>query len=285
MDERNLVAHGTVKVSGTVCNVTKLMAEKGKGQYNTLQGYSVSSNYVHMIVMIQSDTAAVLARGEGQDTISSLAVSDNKTLGHGNDCAYHNNFYIAQGGGKNSCDDILCFNSSFSQVGKYTYKKMNGVNALPTVSCIAHITGNYFFLGTGRLHAVCVLDKNTKIFQEVSRVELTKEDINLIERSGCEIIYQGIYYANNKLYKVFSHKGSNGKIQCNDIAVFSLSGNSPKFNKAVLSAFYSCDRTGKESFEIESVSSPDQGKTFYMATNQMEDTVTRKNSIYKIQLV
>ena len=71
---------------------------------------------------------------------------------------------------------------------------------MDTVSCIAHITGNYFFLGAARIYTVCLLDKNTNIFKEVSRVKITDEDINMIKRPGYSIISQGIYYANNKLY-------------------------------------------------------------------------------------
>lgn len=82
---------------------------------------------------------------------------------------------------------------------------------MDTVSCIAHITGNYFFLGAARIYTVCLLDKNTNIFKEVSRVKITDEDINMIKRPGYSIISQGIYYANNKLYKVYAHEEPNKK--------------------------------------------------------------------------
>lgn len=281
-----MATKGTVKIDNVVCNVTKLMEAKGKGEYTSLQGYTISSNYIHMLVMLSNkDTTAVLARGEGQTTVSSLAISDSKYLKHGNDCAFNKNFLIAQGGGEDPNTTIKCFNSSFNLLGQYTYQTMAGKNPLNTVSCLAYISGNYFFLGSGKIYAVCSLDETNKIFQEVSRVSISDEIINQLKRTGCTLLSQGIYYAKNKLYKVYSHKDSNNKILRNDIVIYDLPGSSPKFNgKVSLNAVYACDRIEKELFEIESISSPDNGNSFYMATNQMENSTTQKDCIYKIIL-
>lgn len=264
----------------------KLMEENGKGEYTKLQGYTISSNYTHMLVMLSNlDTTAVLVRGKGQNTISSITISGSKQLGHGNDCAFKDNFYIAQGGSEPNTV-IKCFNSSFSLLGQYSYKTREGKTPISSISCIAYISDKYFFLGSGRKYAVCSLDENAKVFQEVSRISIPNEIIDELKRTNCTLTSQGIYYAKNKLYKVYSHKDSQNKILRNDIVVFALPGTGPKFSGDVsLSAIYSCDRTQKELFEIESISSPDNGSTFYMATNQMEDSITQKDCIYKIKLV
>ena len=150
-----MATEGTVKIDNVVCNVTKLMEAKGKGDYTNLQGYAISTNYVHMLVMLSKiNTTAVLARGEGQNTVSSLAISDSKYLKHGNDCAYNKNFFIAQGGGEANTI-VKCFNDSFNLLGQYTYQPMEGKNPLNTISCIAYIANNYFFLGSGQKYSVC----------------------------------------------------------------------------------------------------------------------------------
>ena len=51
--------------------------------------------------------------------------------------------------------------------------------------------------------------------------------------------------------------------------------------EASLARYYSCDRPEKDSFELESLASPDNGTTFYIAANVKEANATKqKDSIY-----
>ena len=83
-----------------------------------------------------------------------------------------------------------------------------------------------------------------------------------------------------KLYKVYSYGyTSNSKtiINQNDIAVFKLSGISPSFSGATLDTIYSCDKTNKEFFEVESISSPDSGRNMYILANAIDKGESNDN--------
>ncbi len=86
--------------------------------------------------------------------------------------------------------------------------------------------------------------------------------------------------AEERLYKVFSYN-INGAIVHNCITIFDLSGSSPEFTGLSLREVYSCNKTSNTRFEVEDISSPDDGKPFYIAVNSKTGTV-ENDSIYKI---
>lgn len=159
---------------------------------------------------------------------------------------------------------------SSSKVKEYTDKDGNKkkVEALKGISGIAHITGNYFALSQGMRVSICEMNKKTQIFKEISRFRLSKIGNHLTRGDDYTRVPQGIYCTDSKLYKAFSYKDSSGAIKRNDIAVFKFNNTMPSdIEQATFSTSYSCDRTGKELFEVESLGSPDNGKTMYMLTN------------------
>lgn len=116
---------------------------------------------------------------------------------------------------------------------------------------------------------------------EVSRFNLG--NLSELSRNGFDRDAQGIYCSGKKLYKVYSYRSS-GVVKRNDIAVFTMPGNSPSFSgTATLNTIYSCDRTDKDFFEIESISSPDSGNTMYMLANVKENNKPC-DKIYSISL-
>lgn len=278
-----------VKVSNSIYNVTNMIKEKNAVKYNSVQGYTVSTgaNQIHFFTARPD--------GAGEDDVlvghilgSYLTVSKNRGLGHGNDCAfYDSDYFIAQGGGTTNSIKIKRLNNSLSHVATYEYKAMDaGDNKLPSISCIAHLNSNYFVLGKGSKFAVCLLDEKNNQFVEKSRFHLKDSDMKSFTRPGCSRNGQGIYCTGNKLYKVYSYNNSSNIVQQNDIAVFTMPGTSPSFSGAAsLNTIYSCDRTNKAFFEIESISSPDSGKTMFMLANVKESTGSNESDkIYNITL-
>lgn len=67
----------------------------------------------------------------------------------------------------------------------------------------------------------------------------------------------------------------------NNIAVFKLKGTKPLYTGATLEAVYSCDKTGKKTFEVESISSPN-GSSMYVLANVVDGNGTAADRIYSV---
>lgn len=265
-----------------ICKVTELLNGQGAGTYNSVQGYTVSTgaNEVHFVTArpdgIENNVAVGRILGK------SMSVSTNRTLGHANDCAYYDDgYFIAQGGGnaKNNTK-VKRLNNSLQHVATYTYSPMKDSGKLETITSIAHISSGYFILGAKKKFSVCLLDTTQNLFVEKSRFTISNDDLAQLKRDNCTRNGQGIYFLGGKLYKVYSYGyTSNSKtiINQNDIAVFKLSGISPSFSGATLDTIYSCDKTNKEFFEVESISSPDSGRNMYILANAIDKGESNDN--------
>lgn len=280
---RNMAVKKTVTVDSAIYNITDKLQGKGAKEYNCVQGYTISTgaNMVHFITARPNGKEDDVAVGHllGQE----MTVSKQRHLGHANDCAYYNSrYFIVEGGGTFSSTKIVELDNSLKHQGTYTYNAMKQSGKLDNITGIAHIKEQYFLLCEGQKLSVCILNATKMTFDEKSRFSLSTNDLGQLSRSGCTRCGQGIYYAGGKLYKIFSYK-SGTSIKQNDIAEFSLSGSAPLFKRANLEYIYSCDRNSKVAFEIESLSSPNAGKTMYMLANVKEGT-EEADRIYKISL-
>lgn len=294
---------GKVYILNTVYNVTEMFKAKGAALYTSAQGYTVSSgvNRIHFITSLKSQDNVAVAHVMGkQETNGEVGgqYSKGRNYGHANDCAYYDSvFFIVQGGGKkvnsNEDDDekgrqIIRLNNSLKELDPYNYNPLpknskkiyDKVEEFKTITGIAHISGKYFALCCGMGVSICELNKSAKTMQEISRFKLSGVHNNL-SRSGCELTGQGIYCTNSKLYKVFSYRDSLGAIRQNDIGVFKFDSTTPsQMTKASLTASYSCDQPKKDSFEVESLGSPDGGTTMYMLANVAENGA--KDKLYQV---
>lgn len=288
-------------IMGKVYDVSKMFQAEGMGNYTSSQGYTVTTEkeYKHFITAIDTnpksntkDKVAVgLVKGkQGANGKVDGKYKDDKSYGHANDCTYYDNcFFIAQGGGKNKPSlQILCLNSSLEEEPPYYFQSMtncsNGTAALTSITGISHIKYGYFALGQEDRISICELHKDTRILKEISRFELSKIGTHL-SRKGYTRVGQGIYCTGSKLYKAFSYEiadeESNEAIKRNDIGVFKFNSGTPSMiNRATFSTSYSCDHTEKKLFEIESLGSPDDGKTMFMLTNVDENG--QKDTLYKV---
>lgn len=79
-----------------------------KEAFHVVQGYTVSPDYMHLLIKKEPEISddydlknCVMARSSRTTgTVTSLTISEPRSLRHGNDCTYYNgNFYVAQGGG------------------------------------------------------------------------------------------------------------------------------------------------------------------------------------------
>lgn len=274
-----------IVITPAICNVTSKLKEKGAGSFNCVQGYTVStgSNFVHFVTARPDGVENNVAVGHMLGDI--MSVSKNRELGHANDCAYYDSgFFIAQGGGNTTSTKIKRLDNSLNHVATYTYSAMKDSGKLTNITCIAHLSSKYFILGSGTKFAICFLDTNNNLLIEKSRFTITDTDLSMLKRDNCTRSGQGIYYSRGKLYKVYSYS-SGTIIKKNDIAVFTLRGSSPLFSGATLDTIYSCDKTGKEFFEVESITSPDSGSTMYILANVIDSGESSdKDRIYSVSL-
>lgn len=283
-----------VSIVKNVYNVTRMFEADNDGQYDKAQGYTVSngSNLVHFITSIETNDNVAIAHVTGKQSDNghvSGRIATNRHYGHANDCTfYDNHFFIAQGGGGKELTKIICLDKTLTDQSIYNYKPMNnsanGVAALGSVSGIASIGHGYFALSQGMKVSICELHRDTKVFKEISRFRFSKIGDHLT-RDGYRQVPQGIYCTASKIYKVFSYETENGneKIKRNDIGVFKFNSSTPSMiDKATFETSYSCDRTGKQLFEVESIGSPDGGNTMYMLTNIEEKGGKQTDVLYQV---
>ncbi len=285
---------GKVNVIENVVNVTEVLKNNGASAYTAAQGFTVTPSGLFFAASLNSnvdpDQAALIGISGSKQYIRT-----GLTIGHCNDCAYYNGYYyVTVGGGSSDRKTVKRYKLDTSNKwvgsGTFTYIPLSGMgiltDPLDRVSAIAHVSGDNFILSEKRTISVCCLDEKNKQFVEFSRFEIDDIDWSKLSRDNCNTFPQGIYYANDKLYKVFSYESKTSKrVKRNDIAVLSLFGSSPSFNGVSLSTKYSCDRTEKIRFEVEGIGSPDNGSNMYMYANVKNDKDDpQKDSIYSITL-
>lgn len=158
--------------------------------------------------------------------------------------------------------------------------------ALGSVTQIASLEGGYFLLGQRDRYAVCRIEADR--LMERTRFDVSKA-VEEIERersinlaNGDEIIRQGIYCANHRLYKVVSIK-KDKKIQKNNIIEIYLNGTWPEVTSGTYQKNYQWDRTDQSTFEVEDISSPDSGGTLYGIANSTQGN-WQTDTIYQIAL-
>ena len=272
---------------GTI-TLTAVTSTKGKNppkdsnlkKYTSTQGYAIKSNGKH-IVAIRNDntneTALIKLNGNVREEMKL-----GKKLGHANDCTCHDgHVFVAQGGGDTKSCDIKEFDETLQHVATYQYVEKNSKTKLENITSIAHVKQNYFIIGEGRNYVVARLNKSAKTLDGCSAFELKKSDVDGLRKSDSisKRSPQGICYADGKLYKAYSYT-VNSKITRNDIACFDLPSSSPSFSgTATLLRKYTCDKTDKSLFEIESIDSPDGGNTFYIASNESSGDMIYKATL------
>lgn len=283
---------GRVIINSTKYDISKILKNKNLEGYTAAQGYTIGSDGLNVAIALatlqegqETDDPrdAVLIGVSGTD----IYTKSNLDLVHGNDCTFYDGKYFIAPGGKVGNKVIKAYeldNGKWVGAGSYTYMPMTSKDiqfpALPKVSAIAHISGKYFILGEELKVSVCELDTKTKQFNEFSRFGLDTSDKSKLVRDNCTRKYQGIYYKNKKLYKVFSYQNK-AKIAWNDVAVFDLKGTTPSFNGTTLNASYTCDNASLNTFELEGIAS--YGGNMYVYAN-VKENATQKDSIYSVTL-
>lgn len=286
--------NGTVKVQKSIYNITNNLAEAGvSSEYSAVQGYTINNTNTASFIAVKTK------EGENDVAVAYITnlnekpnkVSTGRGLGHGNDCAfYKNNYFIAMGCQKFKTTDIKCLNKSLNHVATYSYVPMSSGTPLEYISCIAYLTGDYFVVGAGLRYAVCHINETAKTLNEVSRFNINKDEAETYLSRGSifERLGQGIFCIGQNFYKLFSYRSpnaGNSPIKYNDLAVFKMPGSFPYSGEVSFIGCYSCDRPEKDYFELESLASPDNGNTFYIAANVKETYATKqKDSIYSATL-
>lgn len=281
---------GTVHVGERMLNITEALKNQGHAEYTSAQGFTIAPNGVSY--------AMSLDKHEDYESSVLMSIIDwhvytrfGMDLGHCNDCEYYNGcVYVTVGGDGANRKKVnrLAFSTydGWKYLDTFTYVPKDDNGGLDRVSGIAHISGDNFILSEGKKFSVCWLDEEKKQLAEFSRFQINDVDNDQLSRNNCYRRAQGIYYAKNKLYKVFVYENNTSeKIKRNDIAVFNLQGNSPSFTGMSMAAKYACDDTSKVTFELEGIGSADSGNNMYMLANVRNTKESgQSDSIYKITL-
>ena len=268
-----MATKGTAKTTG-VYNVSEMLKKAGAGNYTSVQGYTTSTgpNTVHFITARKADNDVAFGHILG----STMSASKDNKVGHANDCAYYSNgYFIAQGGGNFKSTEIVRTDNGLSEIKRFKY-----TGDLPTITCIAYVGSEHFLVGGGTKYEICKVDVTNKTFVKKSKFEIPDSIENQLKVAGYTLQHQGAYVTGGQLYRIQSYE-KNGAITKNKIAVFNLKGKSPLYTGVTLDAVYSCDKTGKKTFEFESISSPN-GSSMYVLANVVDGDGTAADRIYSV---
>ncbi len=292
------MVNGTIKVQKSIYNITENLAKAGEdySEYTSVQGYTINDTNTASFLAVRKNNSEMAALAYITNLNSTPKVNPDRRLWHANDCAfYKNNYFIVMGSQKDPVTDIKCFNHSLERIATYSYIPMSGETQLNYISCIAHLTGDYFVVGAGLVYSICRINETAKTFNSVSQFIIDNDKITpyLTRGANYHRTGQGIWCIGNMLYKLFSYyiksdseDDSKKIIKHNDLAIFQMPGVAPYISgEASLTRYYSCDRPTKDSFELKSLAFPDNGTTFYIAANVKEANATKqKDSIYSAAL-
>lgn len=288
------MVNGTVKVQKSIYNITDNLAKAGVSSvYTSVQGYTINDTNTASFLAVRENNSEMAALAYITNLNSIPKVNPGRRLWHANDCAfYKGNYFIAMGSKDDLITDIKCFDKSLERIATYSYVPMSGETPLDRISCIVYLTGDYFVVGAGLKYAVCRINETAKTFNEISKLNINKDeaDVYLFRFRGInyERRGQGIFCIGQNFYKIFSYidpRAGNSPIKHNDLAVFKMPGSLPYSGVMSFIGCYSCDRPTKDYFELESLASPDNGTTFYIAANVKEANATKqKDSIYSATL-
>ena len=279
-----------------VVNVTK----KLDGNFPLLGGLDIGENsFVFAARRAKSNTDKYhhLYGKISKMPISGGTMSESAlhVLEHGNDIAYYNgNYYVAMGNGLDNNDEkrIAQFPSNLMKCIHFTFNSQSGIldglEPLQYISKICYYSGIRFIAGNGLHLAMCKLNEAGYAFDETGRFDLEDNKSVLVRSDYPKRAGQSIFYANHKIYNIFSYKESNGEYICNDIAVYRVS----EYRNTLctsLETVYRCDVTtvfGEEKmnlFEIEGITALN-GTDFYIAVNQRDEADNACDAIYRVNL-
>lgn len=278
----------TVQVIENICNITERLHEYGCSYFDSLGGYAINTESKnHFVIAKKSDEEAVFVKTKGDAFICS---SVKKNVKHANDCAFYDGkFYVALGKQKKASTIIQCYGADMKYIGQYSYyaRPLPFGKELTNITGIDHVMGKIFIMGSENNYSLCYLNENDRQFFEVSRVVIDPSSAtNRTERKKYKRQGQGIYTDGEKMFKVYSYNTEGNHTKRNDIVEFKLPGYSPSYNgNTSVSNYYACDRTEKNTFEIEGISSPDKNSSnLYMSANVTESSGKQADAIYHIRL-
>lgn len=137
----------TLTVNKSIYNITNELGNLAN-KYSNVQGYTVTTgvNRAHFFTARREDVADDIAVGF---IFGSTKISQNRGLGHANDCAYYDSgCFIAQGGGTTKNTKVKRLNNALEHVATYTYSPMDSSSdKLENITNIAYLTSNFFILG------------------------------------------------------------------------------------------------------------------------------------------
>lgn len=259
--------------------------------YRGLQGYTAGIGDSQLFVMQKAisqnnqgsaESKAKLVEVSYTNTVTEIS-SDKTNLKHGNDCAYYNGYYYVV-----TRDNAVIYEFKRSTLNKSREYSCEGLN-FSGVSCIAHISGNYFLLGSRRKLAVCEKritgDTSGKfVAQTLFKLDGDTSDAEITTVNGKgNLTRQGMYVSKSGyLFKAYGQKKTNGQITTNYIAKWELDGTSPKYTGCTLKSMYDHTNTDRFLFEVESISA---GSSSMYAAVRIEDNGTAdpfKAKLYRI---
>lgn len=263
---------GTTSLS-VEANICSKMGDKAK-KFPKLEGYTRGWDGTHLVTMLQQNEASGVLVGISYST----DVSNEKNhIGHANDCTYYDGiYYVVEGGSDRiSSKKIKRYNMDLTLVSPdYEY------SGTSDITCIAHIKGDYFFLGKGEKLIICKKNdvKHTfdKVIDDKAKVLFLPEENTVL--SGW--IRQGMCCKKDKLYKVYGTR-TEGRIRKNYIAKFRLSGTAPFYEGISLHGVYACNREGKYLFEAQSIDVSNTGQA-YIAIDRRDTSTDHDASIYQV---
>lgn len=257
--------------------------------FRFLEGYTATPDGNQLFAMLNAANTSESSEKENSSRLvrtsgSGAKISTIKTnLKHANDCTYYNgNYYVVTRNDKK----IYAFDKdSLSKTHTYEYR---GSYLGDNITCIAHISDEFFLLGNGNRVAVCRM--YTTIDPSITGGFVDETNFTLDKDSGGDLATldtetgltrQGMFVEYNHLYKVYGKKIENN-INKNYIAKWSLLGPSPSYTGCTLEGLYDQESSKTKRFEMQSISAVPR-KAMYAAVQQIaEGSKEYEAKLYKV---
>lgn len=280
------VKKGKITLTQEINVIKKMEGAKENSEaaksFRFLEGYTAGSSGNQLFAMLKSnktehENESRLVRISGSGT----KISTIKTnLKHANDCTYYNgNYYVVTSRNK----EIYAFDQN-SLLKTHTYE-YRGSYLGDAITCISHISDDFFLLGNGNRVAVCRM--YTTIDPSLTGGFVDETNFTLDKDSGTNpatldtetgLTRQGMFVEYDHLYKVYGKK-KNEEINKNYIAKWSLTGPSPSYTGCTLLGLYDQESSNTKRFEMQSISAIPQ-KAMYTAVQQ----IAKGSSEYEAKL-